>query len=170
MSKVGRLWVVKPIDFDLRIAAGRPVMDVPTAIPIFTSWWRRMALFPSEAMLALLARNCQSLLGAQRMQLKPDVLDDLLGRLFRQIRMLSHLRSVERYDEPETIPSSIRPFCLMSRQLTADSAGPDRAADVAGERRRGDRMSGAPARPPPLLLPRPAVRVLAPPAHGHRPC
>jgi len=46
MSKVGRLWVVEPIDVD------------------FTSWWRRMALFPSEAMYALLDRNCQSLLGA----------------------------------------------------------------------------------------------------------
>jgi hypothetical protein len=28
--------------------------------------------------------------------------------------MLSYRRSFERYDEPETIPSSIRPFCLMS--------------------------------------------------------
>src|SRR4029078_12145440 len=43
-----------------------------------------------------------------------DVLDDLLGRILRQIGMLSHLRSCERYDEPETLPSSIRLICLMS--------------------------------------------------------
>jgi hypothetical protein len=28
--------------------------------------------------------------------------------------LLSHLRSCERYDEPETLPSSIGQFCLMS--------------------------------------------------------
>jgi hypothetical protein len=28
--------------------------------------------------------------------------------------LLSHLRSYERYDEPETLPYSIRPFCPMS--------------------------------------------------------
>src|ERR1035437_7247401 len=43
-----------------------------------------------------------------------DVLDDLLSRIFRQIRILSHLRSCERYDEPETLPSSIPLICLMS--------------------------------------------------------
>src|SRR5271169_5285020 len=45
-----------------------------------------------------------------------DVLDDLLGRILRQIGMLSHLRSCERYDEPETLPSSI---CLI-RPTSAD--------------------------------------------------
>jgi hypothetical protein len=39
---------------------------------------------------------------------------DLLGRILRQIGMLSHLRSCERYDEPETLPSSIRLICPTS--------------------------------------------------------
>jgi hypothetical protein len=43
-----------------------------------------------------------------------DVLDDLLDPILRQIGMLSHLRSCERYDEPETLPSSIRLICLTS--------------------------------------------------------
>src|SRR5580704_5822161 len=43
-----------------------------------------------------------------------DVLDDLLGRILRQIGMLSHLRSCERYDEPETLPSSICLICPTS--------------------------------------------------------
>ncbi|HWZ38440.1 MAG TPA: hypothetical protein VNY08_09090, partial [Bradyrhizobium sp.] len=42
------------------------------------------------------------------------VLDDLLGRILRQIAMLSHLRSCERYDEPETLPSSICLICPTS--------------------------------------------------------
>jgi hypothetical protein len=38
--------------------------------------------------------------------------------------LLSHLRSYERYDEPETLPYSIRPFCPMSADAgqTADDA------------------------------------------------
>src|SRR5204862_5842968 len=43
-----------------------------------------------------------------------DVLDDLLGRILRQIGMLSHLRSCERYDEPETLPSSTCLICPTS--------------------------------------------------------
>src|SRR4029077_8539671 len=43
-----------------------------------------------------------------------DVLDDLLGRILRQIGMLSHLRSCERYDEPETLLSSICLICPTS--------------------------------------------------------
>ncbi len=43
-----------------------------------------------------------------------SVLEDFLGRVFRRIRMLSHLRPFERYDEPETLPCSIRLICLMS--------------------------------------------------------
>jgi hypothetical protein len=43
-----------------------------------------------------------------------DVLDDLLGRILRQIGMLSHLRSCERYDEPETLPSLICLICPTS--------------------------------------------------------
>src|SRR5207344_2206586 len=43
-----------------------------------------------------------------------DVLYDLLGRILRQIGMLSHLRSCERYDEPETLPSSICLICPTS--------------------------------------------------------
>jgi hypothetical protein len=44
----------------------------------------------------------------------PDVLDNFLSRFLRWSGLLSHLRSCERYDEPETFPSSIRPFCPMS--------------------------------------------------------
>ena len=39
-----------------------------------------------------------------------DVLDNLLSRFLRCSGLLSHLRSCERYDEPETLPYSIRPF------------------------------------------------------------
>ena len=38
-----------------------------------------------------------------------DVLDNLLSRLLQWSGLLSHLRSYERYDEPETLPYSIRP-------------------------------------------------------------
>src|SRR5271156_4021973 len=43
-----------------------------------------------------------------------DVLDDLLSRFLRRSSLLSHLRSCERYDEPETLPCSICQFCLTS--------------------------------------------------------
>src|SRR3954463_354922 len=43
-----------------------------------------------------------------------DVLDNLLSRFLQWSDLLSHLRSCERYDEPETLPYSIRPFCPMS--------------------------------------------------------
>ena len=43
-----------------------------------------------------------------------DVLDNLLSRFLQWSGLLSHLRSYERYDEPETLPYSIRPFCPMS--------------------------------------------------------
>ena len=39
------------------------------------------------------------------------------ARFLRWLNFLSHLRSYERYDEPETLPSSIRPFGPMSADL-----------------------------------------------------
>jgi hypothetical protein len=70
-----------------------------------------------DAVLAAKAfqNDADLLLGRLLLARRPaDVLDDLLSRIFRQIRMLSHLRSCERYDEPETLPSSIPLICLMS--------------------------------------------------------
>src|SRR5436190_6952936 len=43
-----------------------------------------------------------------------DVLDNLLSRFLQWSGLLSHLRSYERYDEPETLPYSIHPVCPMS--------------------------------------------------------
>ena len=43
-----------------------------------------------------------------------DVLDNLLSRFLQWSGLLSHLRSYERYDEPETLPYSIHPVCAMS--------------------------------------------------------
>ena len=69
------------------------------------------ALFAAQAF----QHDTDLLLGRILLARRPaDVADDLLGRILRRIGMLSHLRSFERYDEPETIPSSIRPICLMS--------------------------------------------------------
>src|SRR4029078_12873470 len=88
------------------------------------------------------AHLCDAVLAAQAFQNDPDlflrrillacrpadVLDDLLGRILRQIGMLSHLRSCERYDEPETLPSSICLICPTSADGGQDgSFKPDRA-------------------------------------------
>src|SRR3954469_4129297 len=43
-----------------------------------------------------------------------DVLDNLVSRFLQWSGLLSHLRSYERYDEPETLPYSIHPVCPMS--------------------------------------------------------
>src|SRR4051812_43077711 len=43
-----------------------------------------------------------------------DVLNNLLSWFLRCSGLLSHLRSCERYDEPETLPYSIHPVCPMS--------------------------------------------------------
>ena len=43
-----------------------------------------------------------------------DVLNNLLSWFLRCSGLLSQLRSCERYDEPETLPYSVRPFCPMS--------------------------------------------------------
>ena len=40
--------------------------------------------------------------------------DNLLSRFLQWSGLLSHLRSYERYDEPETLPYSIHPVCPMS--------------------------------------------------------
>src|SRR4030081_3282417 len=42
-----------------------------------------------------------------------DVLNNLLSWFLRWSGLLSHLRSCERYDEPETLPYSIHPVCPM---------------------------------------------------------
>jgi hypothetical protein len=54
------------------------------------------------------------------------VLDNLLSRFLQWSGLLSHLRSYERYDEPETLPYSIRPFCPMS----ADGGHGHHVADI----------------------------------------
>src|SRR3954453_6003287 len=55
------------------------------------------------------------LLGRIMLARRPsDVLDNLLSRFLQWSGLLSHLRSYERYDEPETLPYSIPPFCPMS--------------------------------------------------------
>src|SRR5207344_1150133 len=43
-----------------------------------------------------------------------NALDHLLRRFLRRNGFLSHLRSLKGYDEPETLPSSTHPICLMS--------------------------------------------------------
>src|SRR3979409_2454755 len=43
-----------------------------------------------------------------------DVLNNLLSWFLRGSGLLSHLRSCERYDEPETLPYSIHPVCPLS--------------------------------------------------------
>ena len=43
-----------------------------------------------------------------------DVLNNLLSWFLRCSGLLSHLRSCERYDEPETLPYSIHPVCPMT--------------------------------------------------------
>jgi hypothetical protein len=46
-----------------------------------------------------------------------DVLHNLFRRLPRRPGFLSHLRSLKGYDEPEIIPSSTRPICLMGADV-----------------------------------------------------
>jgi hypothetical protein len=43
-----------------------------------------------------------------------DVLQDLCRRFSHRHGFLSHLRSLKGYDEPEILPSSTHPICLMS--------------------------------------------------------
>src|SRR5712671_6720159 len=43
----------------------------------------------------------------------PDVFHDLFRRFLHRPRFLSHLRSLKGYDEPEILPSSTRPICLI---------------------------------------------------------
>src|SRR5262249_17512836 len=43
-----------------------------------------------------------------------DLLHDFSRRFFLRHGFLSHLRSMEGYDEPEILPSSTHPICLMS--------------------------------------------------------
>src|SRR5262249_47147920 len=43
-----------------------------------------------------------------------DLLHHFCRRFFLQHGFLSHLRSLEGYDEPEILPSSTHPICLMS--------------------------------------------------------
>jgi hypothetical protein len=44
------------------------------------------------------------------LQLLYGRMDNLLSRFLQWSGLLSHLRSYESYDEPETLPFSIRPF------------------------------------------------------------
>src|ERR1700730_1436419 len=43
----------------------------------------------------------------------PDVFHDLFRRFLHRPGFLSHLRSLKGYDEPEILPSSTRPICLI---------------------------------------------------------
>src|ERR1700688_5048799 len=43
----------------------------------------------------------------------PDVFHDLFRRFLHRPGFLSHLRSLKSYDEPEILPSSTRPICLI---------------------------------------------------------
>src|SRR5215471_13694055 len=43
-----------------------------------------------------------------------DLFHDLLCRFLHRPGFLSHLRSFNGYDGPEILPSSTRPFCLIS--------------------------------------------------------
>jgi hypothetical protein len=43
-----------------------------------------------------------------------DLLHDRLGRLLGRSWFLSHRHVLRGYDEPETLPSSTHPICLMS--------------------------------------------------------
>src|SRR3981081_3779252 len=47
----------------------------------------------------------------------PDVFHDLCRRFLGRPGFLSHLRSLKGYDEPEIIPSSTRPICLMGADV-----------------------------------------------------
>src|SRR6202047_895216 len=73
------------------------------------------------------AKLCDALLAAQALQHDTDllfgrefpprhaadVLHDLFRRFLHRPGFLSHLRSLKGYDEPEILPSSTRPICLM---------------------------------------------------------
>src|SRR6202023_2658197 len=52
----------------------------------------------------------------------PDVFHDLFRRFLHRPGFLSHLRSLKGYDEPEILPSSTRPICLIG----ADAGHPRR--------------------------------------------
>jgi hypothetical protein len=51
--------------------------------------------------------------------------------------LLSHLRSYERYDEPETLPYSIRPFCPMSADAGQAGVWQDKLGRDVGMIQRG---------------------------------
>src|SRR4051812_2053130 len=73
---------------------------------------------------------------------------------FKWSGLLSHLRSYERYDEPETLPYSIRPFCPMSadggqskefleagkRRLAGDTARAATSGEVKDLRRQAQEL------------------------------
>jgi transposase len=55
-----------------------------------------------------------------------NVLDNLIRRFLRRYGFLSHLRSSKGYDEPEILPSSTHPICLMSADGGQSEAGHSR--------------------------------------------
>src|ERR1700724_2049511 len=56
-----------------------------------------------------------------------DVLHDLFCRFLHRPGFLSHLRSLKGYDEPEILPSSTRPICLIG----ADAGRSERFIEAA---------------------------------------
>src|ERR1700719_4512322 len=63
----------------------------------------------------------------------PDVLHDLFRRFLHRPGFLSHLRSLKGYDEPEILPSSTRPICLIG----ADGGHQDHWEDPVADEIRG---------------------------------
>ena len=113
---------------------------------IFTSWWRRMALFPSEAMHALLARNCQSLLGAHGRHALGEKHVARFGLLALQSSQRTYLRAAHRVharravlDPPhvqETVPEVhlIPPNCAQLRYPEARAGTPSGSSSRRGGR------------------------------------
>jgi hypothetical protein len=71
-----------------------------------------------------------------------DVLNNLLSWFLRCSGLLSHLRSCERYDEPETLPYSIHPVCPMS----PDGGQSTRTSTDSRDRRGSGRCGRHPTR------------------------
>ena len=113
------------LSFRPKITENADRTEGPCLCSISTAWWIDLRMGVREARRCP-AHRCRRALDADQrpteycLRVARDVLDDLLGRILRQIGMLSQLRSCERYDEPETLPSSICLIC--PTVLTADSS------------------------------------------------
>src|SRR5207253_1005418 len=61
-----------------------------------------------------------------------DVLQHLCGRFIHRHGFLYHLRSLKGYDEPEILPSSTHPICLMSADGGHIATGSSTIANTMG--------------------------------------